>query len=314
MTADADNNVTFHIKVVDLPDAPGGTEGDGEYFDFNFSYEGAGYYVTASRSTTGEFYEVGRFGTTGRTGIADLTGAFDPATDEITVNMPANAIPTAPAVTTGSQFSGLNVVSRRNLEVLVPDADHADGTCPFVVGAGSAPVNTAPVAVTSFGPTAPRPTESVLFDGTASSDADHDALTYAWDFGDGATGTGATAQHAYAATGDYVATLTVTDDAGATNSASVPVTVVADRAPTAAFTMSTASPRAKAPVVFDAGSSSDPDGDGLTYSWRFGDGNVGTGAVIEHAFGKSGKYTVTLTVSDGFGATAVKSVVVQVKG
>ena len=315
LSAAANNDVTFHIKVADLPDSPGGTEGDGEYFDFNFKYNAADYYVTAARTLVGgESYDLGRLGTTGRETLATLTGTFNPATDEITVLMPSDAIPSAPVVTTGSQFSGLNVVSRRDVVVLVPDTDTASGTCPFVVGAGTAPVNTAPVATASFGPTAPRPTESVTFDGTQSSDADGDTLTYAWDFGDGSTGTGATARHAFGAVGTFIATLTVTDDAGASSTSSVPVTVVDNRAPTGAFTASSTTPRATAPVTFDAGGSSDPDADGLTYAWNFGDGNTGSGAVINHAWGKGGKYTVTLTVSDGFGGTDTESIVMRVKG
>jgi serine protease AprX len=313
LTADADNNVTFHIKVVDLPDSPGGTEGDGEYFDFNFSYGGAGYYVTASRSlVNGEFYELGKLETT-RTTLADLTGSFDAAADEVTIVLPADSIPNAPAVTTGSQFSGLSVVARRDVVFFVPDADHADGTCPFVVGGISAPTNTAPVAAATFGPAAPRPTEPVSFDGTGSSDADNDALTYAWDFGDGATGAGATAQHAYAATGSYEVTLTVTDGSGASDSVSVPVTVVADQAPTAAFATS-GDGRAGRLQHFDGTGSSDPDGDALTYRWDFGDGNTGTGATVDHAYGKAGRYTVTLTVSDGLGGVDTESATVRIKG
>jgi len=54
------------------------------------------------------------------------------------------------------------------------------------------------------------------FDGSGSYDPDGTIVTYAWDFGDGNTGTGATPTHTYEQDGDYLVTLCVTDDDGAT--------------------------------------------------------------------------------------------------
>lgn len=54
------------------------------------------------------------------------------------------------------------------------------------------------------------------FDAGGSSDPDGTIAGYAWDFGDGATGSGKTAQHSFAA-GTHTVTLTVTDNDGATN-------------------------------------------------------------------------------------------------
>ena len=64
-------------------------------------------------------------------------------------------------------------------------------------------------------------------DGTGSYDSDGRVVSYAWDFGDGATATGATATHTYAGAGTYTATLTATDNSGAP--ASTTVSVVAAR-------------------------------------------------------------------------------------
>ncbi|SDH61005.1 FG-GAP-like repeat-containing protein [Winogradskyella thalassocola] len=62
-------------------------------------------------------------------------------------------------------------------------------------------------ASTVFGP-APL---SVSFDASASTDPDEDPLTYSWDFGDGNTGIGLTINHVYTTSGEFTATLTVSD-------------------------------------------------------------------------------------------------------
>lgn len=66
------------------------------------------------------------------------------------------------------------------------------------------------------------------FDGSGSSDSDGTIVDYAWDFGDGNSGSGELVSHTYGADGTYTVTLTVTDDEGATDSTSQSVTVSAD--------------------------------------------------------------------------------------
>ncbi|MEJ8651330.1 PQQ-dependent sugar dehydrogenase [Streptomyces sp. MS1.AVA.3] len=69
----------------------------------------------------------------------------------------------------------------------------------------------------------------VTFSSTAS-DADGGTLTYAWNFGDGTTGTGAAPTHTYKKNGTYTATVTAKDPAGRTGSADVHL-VVGNTAP-----------------------------------------------------------------------------------
>ena len=56
---------------------------------------------------------------------------------------------------------------------------------------------------------------SCTFDGSGSTDADGRVASFAWDFGDGATATGAAPTHTYPRAGDYEVKLTTTDDDGA---------------------------------------------------------------------------------------------------
>ncbi len=84
--------------------------------------------------------------------------------------------------------------------------------------------NRDPVAATG-GPYAGQQGVPLAFDASASSDPDGDALTFAWDFGDGSTAAGATPQHAFEASGLYTVTLTATDARGAvaTRETQVPI-------------------------------------------------------------------------------------------
>jgi len=83
--------------------------------------------------------------------------------------------------------------------------------------------NQPPIASIGASPRSGPVPLAVAFDGTQSRDPNAgDTLTYAWTFGDGATGSGATINHTYASAGTYTATLVVRDQRGA---ASPPVSV-----------------------------------------------------------------------------------------
>ena len=55
-------------------------------------------------------------------------------------------------------------------------------------------------------------------------DPDGSIACYAWTFGDGGTGSGATASHTYTTAGTFTATLKVTDNLGATGTATTTIT------------------------------------------------------------------------------------------
>ena len=80
-------------------------------------------------------------------------------------------------------------------------------------GGGSAvPGNVLPIARISVNPSSGSVPITVQFDASASTDSDGSVTSYAWDFGDGATGNGVIVSHDYTQTGVYTVTLTVTDN------------------------------------------------------------------------------------------------------
>lgn len=96
---------------------------------------------------------------------------------------------------------------------------------------GGSPGNQAPVA-NAGGPYSAAVGASITFNGANSSDPDGTITSYAWYFGDGATGSGATPSKSYSAAGTYAVTLTVTDNQGATNSATASATITSSGATT----------------------------------------------------------------------------------
>ena len=91
----------------------------------------------------------------------------------------------------------------------------------ITVGAG-----VGPTTAFTFSPTDPVPGSTVNFNGSGSRPAPgRTIVSYAWDFGDGTSGSGVQVSHRYPVLGNYTVTLVVTDDAGRTGVASQTVPV-----------------------------------------------------------------------------------------
>ncbi|MFG3178960.1 PQQ-dependent sugar dehydrogenase [[Kitasatospora] papulosa] len=88
--------------------------------------------------------------------------------------------------------------------------------------------------------------------------------------------------------------------------------VTGGRSPLAQVSADRTSGTSPLTVRFSSAGTSDPDGDPLTYAWKFGDGGTSTAAGPSHTYTANGQYTAELTVSDGTGRTATASVAVTV--
>ena len=157
---------------------------------------------------------------------------------------------------------------------------------------------------------------AVAFSGTAQDTAAGASFTFAWDFGDGASGSGAAASHTFTNSGTAATVCTVvfkaTDTRGVSGTATRLVTV--SPAPRNTVTAAITAPAANLAVasggaVAFAGSAKDSSASaGLSYSWTFGDGASAAGATASHVFSNPGTAslvcTVTLTAKDSTGITA----------
>jgi hypothetical protein len=145
------------------------------------------------------------------------------------------------------QKNGVNVAGATSASYTTPATVAADNASTFKVlvsnsvgsiasNSATLTVNTAnqPPVIVSAAAASPNPafTGQVVTFGAAASDPNGDPLNYLWSFGDGATGSAASATHAYATAGVYTATVNVTDGRGGSVSSSVTVSITASNGST----------------------------------------------------------------------------------
>ena len=181
-----------------------------------------------------------------------------------------------------------------------------------------------PVAALTVSPATGTAPILVNADASASTDADATPIaSYSFDWGDGATTgqqTDPTASHLYGTGGTFTITVTVTDTAGKSSTASQTVRLSsADNPPVAALSINPQSGTAPLDVTADASASTDTDVTPIaTYTFDFGDGTAVVGPqttpTAQHTYATAGGYTATVTVTDtaGLSSTATSSVTVGV--
>jgi len=157
--------------------------------------------------------------------------------------------------------------------------------------------------------------QPVLFDASSSTATNATITSYQWNFGDGATGSGISAQHSFDSAGSFVVTLTVTDSVGRSNTASQTISVTSVTLGVPNITVSPTPPVAINQQIFftsttTIGSNGRPIG---AYTWNFGDGTNASGQNVTHVYTAALTYTVLLTVTDDQGHTSSATVSINVQ-
>lgn len=143
--------------------------------------------------------------------------------------------------------------------------------------------------------------DTVTFSGSFTDPGPADTHGIEWEFGDGGTDAGTLSPtHVYPAPGNYLVTLSVTDDDGGVGVDTLTVTVVSR--PPVAEAGGPYSVAEGSTVSVDGSGSTDPDGDALTYAWDLdndGQFDDAATAVASVSFPDDGAFPVALRVSDG---------------
>lgn len=149
--------------------------------------------------------------------------------------------------------------------------------------------------------------QAVTFTATATSPG-APPITYAWTFGDGTQGSGATVSHAYNSVGTFGVAVVGTDADGVPANASLFVVVVP--LPTLTIGANRSSATVDYPISFYANISGGTAP--YRFAWNFGDGNTSTFPSPFHVFTTPGNYTVQLWTNDSFSVMDHQSVTVSI--
>lgn len=175
----------------------------------------------------------------------------------------------------------------------------------------SARKNISPAVSATASPLSGQVPLQVAFQAQAT-DQDGSIVSFLWDFGDGSNSSLQNPSHTYSKPGTYTAKVTVTDNDGATSTATLLVQALpSNQPPTVNVTASPTSGKAPLTVMF-FGSGVDQDGVVTGYLWSFGDGSTSTQQTVSHTYQSQGTYEAVLTVTDDKGATASKAIQITV--
>ena len=220
--------------------------------------------------------------------------------NEVVTSFPATLDYDAPAIVPGALAAGSHQVT---LEVTATENDGAEPTTVALPYSFSS-------SDTALGVTASADVYTVNAPGTVSFTANAVGgiapYTYAWAFGDGSTGSGATASHTYSSPGTYRAGVTVTDAYGLTASRETSDITVT---PPFQVTISASPTSGQAPLTVAFTSSPSYGKAPYTYLWRFGDGGTSSEATPAYAYKLPGTYDAGLTITDSNGKVATSSTV-----
>ena len=172
-----------------------------------------------------------------------------------------------------------------------------------------------PTAVATASETTEFINVTIDFDGSGSTDPDGDIVSWDWDFGDGNTSSGEQVTYAYAEPGEYIVTLTVTDDDDLTDDDTLEITILKpNHDPTDPVVTGNTTGEINVTYEYTA-VSTDLDNDTISYIFDWDDGNITTTEFLEngtmttqnHTWASAGVYNVAVKAYDNISYSGTTS-------
>lgn len=137
------------------------------------------------------------------------------------------------------------------------------------------------------------------------------AVSYEWDFGDGATSTQSQPAHTYTSTGSFTVTLAITNSAGCKETITKPDYIVIQKP---VVTLLDKPQEGCVPYTFSPALAIKSVTPVTSFLWNFGDGGTGTGENPVYTYTQKGTYavSVTYTTQDGCVETISKDSLIKV--
>ncbi len=327
--------------------AAGSTDPDGDALTYSWSFGDGG--VATGATVTHTYAQNGSYAV--RVIVTDARGLADTASTTATIaNVPPTFAPaTGATIYSGDTYSGSGSFTDPGSDAFTATVNYGDDmtvsalpldgrsfalshrytnpgtfTITVMVSDGTESVtqertitvlSSKPVAALN-GPYTAAEGTAIAMSAAASTDPDGEALTFAWTFGDGGTGTGATVSHTYLQNGIYTVRVIVTDARGLADTASTTATITNVAPVFAPATGATINPH---DTYRGTGSFTDPGSDTFTATVNYGDGSgvvalplTGKTFTLSHQYFVPGTYTITVAVSDGVATTTqTRTIVVR---
>ena len=174
-----------------------------------------------------------------------------------------------------------------------------------------------PTANFTYGPEIPYEGEVVRFE-DASLDGNGTIMSWLWDLGNGNQSTNRNPTYSYWIPGEYLVTLTVTDNRGSTNNISILINIeesieveigshISSHVEIIANKTSGVAPL-NISFIGEMYNSNE-----FWWEWDFGDGNISDRNNMSYIFEKPGRYVVTLTMMDDNNSVKYHSVIITVR-